>query len=120
MLPDAQVDSYNIIEHDMDQLTAFLNESDAFLVGSPTINRDALAPVWRLLAGIEAIGIQKRPVAVFGSFGWSGEAAPNLAQRLKSVKCNVWDELLKINFVPSEQDLEKAVEFGKAFAQSLS
>ncbi len=120
VIPDAQVESYNIIEHDMAKLAALLNESDAFLIGSPTINRDAVAPVWQLLAGIEAINIQKRPVAVFGSFGWSGEAAPNLAQRLTSLKCKVWEEQLKVNFVPSEQELEKATELGKAFAQSLA
>ncbi len=119
VIPDAQVESYNIIEHDMAKLVALLNESDAFLIGSPTINRDAVAPVWQLLAGIEAINIQKRPVAVFGSFGWSGEAVPNLAQRLTSLKCKVWEEQLKINFVPSEQELAKATELGKAFAQSL-
>ena len=119
-IPDAQVECYDIIEHDMNMLTTLLNESDAFLVGSPTINRDAVAPVWQLLAGIEAVNIQKRPVAVFGSYGWSGEGVPNLAQRLTALKCKVWEEQFRVNFVPSAQDLENAVAFGKAFAESLS
>ena len=119
VLPDAQVPLYNIIEHDLAQLTALMNESDAFVVGSPTINRDAVAPVWQLLGGIEAVGIQKRPVAVFGSFGWSGEAVPNLAQRLASVKARVYEEQLKVNFVPTGEDLAAAGALGEGFARSL-
>lgn len=118
-LPNAQVRAYNIIEHDMETLAALLNESDAFLLGSPTINRDAVAPVWQLLSRMEAIGMAKRPVALFGSFGWSGEALPNLAARLAGVKATVFEPLLKVNFVPSEADLEAAKAFGQAFAKSI-
>jgi len=119
VLPGAQVDLYNIIDHDLGQLTAIMNECDAFLVGSPTINRDAVAPVWQLLSGIEAVNIQKRPVAVFGSYGWSGEAVPHLVERLSSVKAAVFPEQFKVNFVPAEADITAAAAFGESFAKSL-
>jgi flavorubredoxin len=119
VFPDAEIGLYNIIEHDLAELTALMNESDAFLIGSPTINRDAVPPVWHLLSGIEAVGIVKRPVALFGSFGWSGEAIPHLAERLASVKANVFERQFKINFVPTEADLAAAEEFGAEFAKSI-
>lgn len=119
VLPDAQTQAYNIIDHDMGALCALMNESDAFMIGSPTINRDAVAPVWQLLAGIEAVGIQKRPVAVFGSYGWSGEALPHITERLTSVKANVFEQSLKIVFVPTNQDLNAAEMLGEEFAKSL-
>ncbi len=53
-----------------------LNASDAFAVGSPTINQDAVAPIWNLLSHVNAIGNKKRPALVFGSFGWSGRLCP--------------------------------------------
>lgn len=118
-LPDAQVELYNIIEHDLGKLTGLMNECDAFLVGSPTINRDAVAPVWRLLGGMEAVNIQKRPVAVFGSYGWSGEAIPHLVERLTSVKAAVYPEQLKVNFVPTQEDIVAAERLGASFAESL-
>lgn len=43
----------------MDKLHALINECDAFAVGSPTLNRDAVPPVWNLLAGIDAINAGK-------------------------------------------------------------
>jgi flavorubredoxin len=119
VIPDAEIGLYNIIEHDMATLSGLLNESDAFLVGALTINREAVPPIWQLLGNIEAVNIVKRPVALFGSFGWSGEAFPHVAQRLESMKLNVFERQFKINFVPSDNDLADAASFGADFASTL-
>lgn len=119
VLPDAEVVLYNIIEHSMDLLAEQLNSCDAALIGALTINREAVPPIWQLLGNIEAVNFAKRPVALFGSFGWSGEAFPHVAERLTSMKANVFKKQFKINFVPSENDLESAEAFGMEFAQTL-
>lgn len=118
--PDAEVTLFNIIEHDMGMLGAQMARSDAFLIGSPTLNRDAVPPVWQLLAHVDAINMQKRPVAVFGSYGWSGEAVPAIVNRLSQLKLAVFGEGLRWNFVPSEEELKKARQFGEEFARSLA
>lgn len=119
VLPEAQCQCYNIIEHDMAELAAIMNESDAFLLGTLTINKEAVPPVWDLVSKIEAINIPKRPVALFGSFGWSGEGFTHICGQLKAVKANVFEEQFKVNFVPSEQELNLAVDFGVKFANTL-
>lgn len=121
VLPTAKVDIHNLIdmEPSLTDCQHLMNESDAFLIGSPTLNRDSLPPIWQLLAGIEAVGFPKKPVAIFGSYGWSGEALPNIAQRLEQVKANVYPQQLKVVFVPSDDDLAAASEFGRSFARSL-
>lgn len=116
---DADVPLYNIIEHDMNTLSSELNGSDAFLIGSPTLNKDAVAPVWQLLSHIDAVNIAKRPCAVFGSFGWSGEAVANIEQRLSSLKAAVYDSNYRVTFVPSKEELEQATVFGAEFAEVL-
>lgn len=119
-IKDANVTLYNLIEEDMDKLAGKLNKSDAFLLGTPTINKDALPPIWQLLTHIDAINIQKRPVALFGSFGWSGEGIPNLKARLESLKLSVYENGYRVTFVPTQEDLEKAEEFGASFAKTLN
>lgn len=119
VLPDAVAAAYNIIENDMAEMTALLNESDAFVIGSPTINREAVPPVWQLLAGAEAVNIAKRPALLLGSFGWSGEALPHIAERLASMKIKVFEQQLKVAFVPTESDIAAAEKLGEDFARSL-
>lgn len=51
--------------------------------------------------------------------GWTGEAVGNIQTRLLGLKMNVFEDGFKVTFVPSEEDLENAKEFGKSFALSF-
>lgn len=117
VLNDACVDIYDINEYDMDFLKEKMNMSDAFLLGSPTINKDAVCPVWTMAYAIDAINCKEKPVSAFGSYGWSGEAVPGLIARLKLLKMNVFEEGFTCRFVPSEAELSAAFNFGARFAE---
>lgn len=117
--PAAEVECYDIIKHDLCKLSELINACDAFAVGSPTFNRDAVAPVWHLLTSIDAVNSAKKPALVFGSYGWSGEAAANLSARLNGLKIAVHPEPVRVCFTPAQQDLDCAAEQGKKFAMCL-
>lgn len=117
--PHAEVELYDIIENDLCALADKLNRSDAFAIGSPTINGEATPPAWQLLAHVDVINNKKKPVFVFGSYGWSGEAVPNLVSRLEGLKMKPFGEGLKVCFVPNEGDIEKARLSGREFAESF-
>ncbi|MCL2882275.1 MAG: FprA family A-type flavoprotein [Coriobacteriia bacterium] len=118
-LPEAEVGLYDLVDHDLAEMRALMNASDAFALGTPTINRDALPVVWELLAGIDSINFTKRPVAVFGSYGWSGEGVPRVAEHLASLKATVFEQRLRVKFVPTLEDLASADAFGRAFAATI-
>lgn len=119
VLPDAQVDCYDIIEHDMGMLGGLLNQCDGFAIGSPTINRDAVPPVYQLLAHVDAINFAKRPALLFGSYGWSGEAVAGVTARLQTLKANVFEQNCRVVFVPTADDLQNAETLGQEFAKTL-
>lgn len=87
-----------------------IEQADAVLIGSCTINRDAPAVVWSVLAGVDAINVKKKPAVAFGSFGWSGEAPAMLAQRLQQLNFNVISDPVKANFIPDEKEQDKMQE----------
>ncbi len=118
-LPDAECTLYNVNEHDMATLQELLCQSDAFALGSPTINADAVPPMWELLSHIDAINCKKKPALLFGSFGWSGEALGQLQARLEGLKMKVYAEQLRVPFVPSDADIQTAASLGQAFALSI-
>jgi len=117
--PRALCELHDLVDCDMAAMGSLLNSCDAFLLGSPTINREAVPPAWDLLSRADAVNIAKRPCALFGSYGWSGEALPNLAARLGQLKCGLFEEPVKVCLVPSEEDLAGARAFGKRFGESL-
>lgn len=119
VITDAAVTVYDINDYDMGLLQHALNSSDAFAIGTPTINADAVAPVWILLSHVDAVRNKKKPALAFGSYGWSGEGVPNIVARMQGLKLNVFGEGFKVQFVPSKSDLEKARELGREFAKTL-
>ena len=104
----------------MSELTKELNLSDAFLIGSPTINKNSVFPIWNLLSTIDVINNTKKTCATFGSFGWSGEATDQISSYMSSMKLSVFEEKFKVCFVPTEQDLKNAISFGEKFAKSIN
>ena len=95
------------------------NEADVLLVGSPTINRAAPKAVWDVLTSIDPTNLKGKAAGAFGAYGWSGEAVPALCERLARLKANVFGEGLRVQFVPTEQELEAARAFGRAFGETL-
>lgn len=116
---DVDAPLFDLIDHPMDKLHGILGEADAFALGSPTINRDAVPPTWQLLAGVDAINSGKKPCVVFGSYGWSGEAVPSVIARLNSLRMKVVGEGLRANFLPTQADLDQAEALGRLLVENL-
>ena len=98
-----------------DEITSLIEGANGIIIGSPTINQDAVKPVWDVLSTVCAITNRGKTAAAFGSYGWSGEGVPMITARLKSLKFKVLEEGLKFKFVPSEEDFKRADEFVDEF-----
>lgn len=114
----AQVDLYDMVVSDEETVMAEIASADGFLLGSPTILGDALPPIWKILGSLFSPLCKGKPAAAFGSYGWSGEAVPNLTERMKQLKLNV-AEGFRVKFKPSDEELAEAEAFGASFAELL-
>ncbi|WP_125153820.1 FprA family A-type flavoprotein [Clostridium rectalis] len=110
---------HEITEFGIKKSLSAIEEADGFIIGSPTINQDAVKPAWDLLSEVSPIINRGKAAAAFGSYGWSGEGVPMMMERLKSLKLNTLKEGLKFKFVPSEEDFKKADKFVKEFIELL-
>jgi flavorubredoxin len=64
-----EVNIYNVNYFDSATLAMIMNQSTAFCIGSPTLNKNAVPPISHLLMDIDTINTQDKPVLVFGSYG---------------------------------------------------
>jgi flavorubredoxin len=91
--------------------------SSGIMVGSPTITANVLKPVNDILSELNPLKQKGKESFAFGSYGWSGEAVGILEDRLKTLKLKKTFDGVKVNFKPTEEELENlyniAVEFGK-------
>ncbi|MEG1719535.1 MAG: FprA family A-type flavoprotein [Clostridia bacterium] len=102
-----------------EEIKAKIAAADGFLLGSPTLVGDALPPVYEMLIGLNPIIHKGKFAGAFGSFGWSGEAVPNLISRLTQLKMNIPLDGLKVQLKPSKDDFETAKQYGSNFAKAI-
>lgn len=118
-IEDAIIEAYNVIEHKQEEILGKIYWADAVLFGSPTINGDALYPILDILIKMNPLVHGGKVAAAFGSFGWSGEAVPNIEARLKALRMKLVTPGLKINFKPNEDELLQAYKFGETVAEKI-
>ncbi len=105
---------------DPDAVAEAVSSFDALIVGSPTINADAVYPVWRVLEAVSAITAKGKAAAVFGNYGWSGEAVALLEERLEKMRLVVGHPPLKVRFGLTAEDEERCRAMGAAVAESIT
>ena len=115
-----KAEAHEITSMNLSDIVELIEKASGIMIGSPTINQDAVKPAWDVLSLVCAITNRGKAAAAFGSYGWSGEGVPMLTQRLKSLKFKVVEEGLKFNFVPDVKEYEKADKFVEEYLQLLN
>lgn len=104
----AKADCFDITDLELDEIVRKIERSKALIVGSPTINQDAVEPVWNLLSHVSPIINRGKVGMAFGSYGWGGESIPMIAERLKALKFKVLEPGIRVRLKPTDEDLENA------------
>ncbi len=104
--------------HRSDVVTELL-DAGALIVGSPTINNNMFPTVADILCYVRGLRPKNKIGAAFGSFGWSGEAVPQIAEALNAMGISLPAEPLKFKYVPSDADLMKCRELGAGLGRSV-
>jgi len=104
--------------HRSDIITELL-DSKAILLGSSTLNNNMLPRVADLLCYMKGLRPAPKLAAAFGSYGWGGEAVKLINAAFEEMKFEIIDPGLRVNYVPSEEDLAKCTELGKATARRI-
>ncbi|MEG0594954.1 MAG: FprA family A-type flavoprotein [Christensenella sp.] len=112
----AHQDGVDVEIEDISKLTACeaaekIQAADAFALGSPTLNRDVLKPVWDVMTSLCSYVVKGKHAAVFGTYAWSGEACKYMSDRLTNLGVKVVGEA-KAKLNPSEEELETAYNLG--------
>jgi len=115
-----KAEAHEITSMSLGDIISLVEKASGILIGSPTINQDAVKPAWDVLSLVCPITNRGKAAGAFGSYGWSGEGVPMLTQRLKSLKFKVLEQGLKFNFVPDKKEYEEANKFVEEYLQLLN
>jgi hypothetical protein len=114
-----RVDSLNCEFAEPEQLLQIIRGCDALLIGSPTLGGHAPTPIVSALGTVLAEGDRGKPVGVFGSFGWSGEAIDLLETKLRDGGFAFAFDPIRVKFSPDAATLRTLDETGVALGRNL-
>ncbi len=103
-----------------DKILDKIEEADALIVGSNTVNADAMKEVWYLLSSLGSINLRNKIGFAFGTYAWSGEAARLIENRLRDLRLKVPEEHFRAMLIPTEDDFYNAKEVGKRLADIIN
>jgi len=119
-LAGVRVSLYDLQGSEVAPFIDLIEEADALVFGSPTINGDAVKPVWDLLSSLASVKVREKLGAAFGSYGWSGEAVAMIEDRLRGLKLRVPVKGVRAKLIPSEAELAQCWMLGQQLAQHLT
>ncbi len=114
-----KVSIYDLEGGEVTPFIDLIEHADGLLFGSPTINGDAVKPIWDLLSSLAVIRTAGKLAAAFGSYGWSGEAVPMMEDRLRGLKMRVPEKGLRLKLIPNQDELGECEAFGSRIAETL-
>lgn len=104
--------------HRSNVATALLG-AGAFVVGSSTMNNNMLPSIADILTYARGLRFKNLVGAAFGSYGWGGEAVKQIQESLENMKIDLVDEGIRVNYVPTHDDLARCRELGERIGVRL-
>jgi flavorubredoxin len=104
--------------HRSDIITEVL-DAGALVIGSPTLNNGMLPRMADFLHYMKGLRPADKIGVAFGSYGWSGEAVQLINAGMEEMKFRIADPGIRVQYVPTHEDLHKCVELGKKLAMTL-
>ena len=114
-----RVNSINCEFAEPSELLKAIQDCDAILIGSPTLGGHAPTPIVSALGTLLAEADRQKPVGVFGSYGWSGEALDLLTSKLSDGGFSMAFEPIRVKFSPDAATLKLCEETGTSLARQL-
>lgn len=92
-----------------------LGDACALAVGASTRMKRPLPKVRQILSELQPL--DGKPVAAFGSYGWSGEAPEVIGQQLESLGGALVDSPLRVKDYPDDTGIEACKALGRKLAE---
>lgn len=94
-------------------------EARGIVLGSPTLNNGMFPTMGDFLTYMRGLRPKGKIFGLFGSHGWGGGAIKEMRRHLEMEKFEIWEKELSVQFIPDENEVKSAIEFGKEFAKKV-
>ena len=107
--------SVSFYDIDMDEI----KDADAIALGCSTFWYTMHQAMEKFIDRLSKEKLKAKVGASFGSYGWSGEAPVQMAEKMRAMGIHVVDPVLRVQYAPTEKDLDECKRLGKDIANYI-
>jgi flavorubredoxin len=105
--------------NDRSNIMTKIATSGIVALGAPTMNNQVFPAMADVLNYIKGLRIRNKLGFAFGSCGWSGEGAKQIAAAFEEMKIEQPFPMKQVKYMPAEADLQEFFNTGAALAEQL-
>lgn len=92
---------------------------EGLIIGAPTYDARIFLPVDHFVELAKKKKLKNRVAGIFGSYGWSGGSVDQIKSTVEELDWELVEPIADFRGSPTEEDLEKGRELGKAVAERI-
>lgn len=114
-----EVKMHNISYSSMDRIITDAVRAGVIVLGTPTYDAFPFPKIWAFACEMEGKRFQKRPIAMFGTYGWGGGGVKRLRKQLEDANFEILEPVVRCRARPTEEEKQAIKTLAKNIAEAL-
>lgn len=110
---------HNVSYSDMSKVIADSVRSGVLAIGTPTYDAFPYPKVWGFVNEVEGKRFPKRPIALFGTYGWGGGGVKKLRAQLEQSNYEIMEPVVRVHGKARDEEMSQIKELARAIAEIL-
>ncbi|MFW9800797.1 MAG: FprA family A-type flavoprotein [Candidatus Thorarchaeota archaeon] len=111
---------HNISYSDMSKVITDSVRAGVLVIGTPTYDAYPFPKIWAFMNEMEGKRFPKKPVGLFGTYGWGGGGVKKLQTQLENARFEVLDPVIRCRARPTEEESKAIKELSKRIAEIVN
>ncbi|MFQ5831737.1 MAG: flavodoxin domain-containing protein, partial [Candidatus Thorarchaeota archaeon] len=112
-----EVKIHNISYSDMSKVITDSVRAGVLIIGTPTYDAYPFPKIWAFVNEMEGKRFPKRPIGLFGTYGWGGGGVKKLQTQLENARFEVLDPVIRCRARPTKEEGRAIKELAKRIAK---
>ncbi|MGD2073195.1 MAG: FprA family A-type flavoprotein [Candidatus Thorarchaeota archaeon] len=115
-----EVKIHNVSYSEMSKVITDTMRAGVIILGTPTYDAFPFPKIWAFVNEMQGKRFMKRPIALFGTFGWGGGGVRKLKKIIEDLKCEVLEPVIRVRGKPSNEEVEDCKKLAKVISDRLT
>ncbi|MFW9789384.1 MAG: FprA family A-type flavoprotein [Candidatus Thorarchaeota archaeon] len=113
------VKMFNVSYTGLSKIITETVRAGVIVLGAPTYDAFPFPKIWHFVDEIQGKRYPKRPIGVFGTYGWQGGGVEKIVNQLTEARYEILDPVVHVKARPSLEQREQCSLLAKAIAEHL-